>query len=240
MLRTILSLGSPPLIIFGLVTGSYQAPREDSKLHSQPALAAPSLDTGPLTGRLLQAVADGKPLEISPGPVLVEGKPFIYPPKLLRGARDPRRIDPGVSVRITLAKAEFSVLEPIPIKVEIRNDTDERKWRAATGRPYRDVHINVYDLREPFELLVAKTRYEGISGTPGGGIGGMDFPPGQSYRHELFVNLANDMTSPGEYIFFVEVATGPLVELEGKMTTKVAQSKELKIRIIDLPPVIEP
>ena len=214
----------------------------DFRVEERGSAAVDSPATQPLTGALLQASPRGKEALLAGLPALVDGKAFSYPPTTLREARDERRVDPGVSVRVVHEKSVYRVLEPITIRVEVRNDSGEHKWREVSTSPYKVVHTNAYQDQRYNGSITPKTLYERRSGDVGmAGAGcGADLPPGRLDRYEIIVNLSNDLTWPGEYSFFVEFYTGGVVEIDGKVTPRVARSRECKVSIVDLPRTVGP
>lgn len=156
----------------------------------------------------------------------------------IEDARDGSRVDPDVTVKVKLEKHEFRALEPIRLFVEIENNSDNHRWLSASNCIYNVMKIYSYQ----FNLLVEKTRFLKNAGDVGmsGGGQGMALNPGRIYRTHVTANLVNDMTNPGEYSLFVEFYTGICEEIDGKSIPLVGRSKEIKLRVLDIPKIIGP
>lgn len=150
-----------------------------------------------------------------------------------------------VDVQVVKASAEFAVLEPIWLKVVARNVSQHRSVaRNLSGRSpetdYRTFPIKVYDAKgQP----VPRTRYGDYDlkwrGLPVGSGGGGAYSlinPGKEVRGELVANLAFDMSSPGDYTIIVEFPMLLPAELDDGKGPAVAQSKPIKVRVLDCLP----
>ncbi len=144
-------------------------------------------------------------------------------------------------VAVKLAKAEYRVLEPIRLLVNVKNAGAEPVSSQRSLCIYSTLKINAYQ----YGKLLPQTRFistcghrmtVGNSAIPGGGI----LKPGDEFRSHITANLARDMTDPGEYSVFVEMFLGREIEVGGKMVPLVARSEELRLKIIDLPLIAKP
>jgi hypothetical protein len=188
-----------------------------------------------LTGRLLVL---GSLIPLIQAPACGQ----LETPASLAAARDERRVTSEFEVTATIAKTDYAVLEPIRIAVAARNVSGHPVEVPPIGyqpqAAYRAFRVLVFDVDGK---LAAKTRFHTydmrVKGFEvGGHLIGYLLEDGHQSFGTVVANLMYDLTSPGEYTILIEFPCGERVDVGGQTIRRVAQSAELKVRVIEEPP----